>query len=262
MRDPSVWSYQTPVPFDILVASGSPEVFSYSDAQANQAVIDFVCVWTDRYTVNDYLLGTGVYGQSPVRHPSRLDLFAKRTVLTGIGPRGFDGEQAQYRYAKLNVTFLQNPQGQIGNPNTTGVISVESENTSEYMTVPGREVTWVDDGLPLPDPASIYIPQRTHKITVHQWFSPPFSAMDSAQGKINSLAVSWVGRSIGAECLLFEGYQESYDIYVQGIASFKVGMTFKERPRSWNKLPKPNLVFEKTDPLLFGSPVSFAGIFP
>lgn len=262
MRAPANWSYQLPVPFDVLTANGVPEIFSYTDVTANQATADFICAWNDRYTVIQHLLGTGVFGIAASIWPSRGDLFARRAVLNGMHSLGWDGAWASYEFAKIGVTFLPQPSGQPGNGNTTAYMTVDGDSNSVWMTVPGREVVWFDDGLPLPDPAQIYMPEKVHRLTVHQWASPPFGAMDSAQGRCNSLPVTWVGRTIAAEKLLFDSYRESVDVYLFGYQTFKVEMTFKERRESWNKLPKQNLVFTKTEPLLFGDPVSFAGIFP
>jgi hypothetical protein len=267
MLDPSQWSYQTPVPFDILTANGCPEVFTYTNPPENQATVDFICSWSNRYTVVAHLLGTGVYGIGPVQHPTRTDLFAKRCVISGMHGQGFDSEFAEYQFAKLNTTFLTNPQGSVGGgSDVNAFITVETEATSEYMTIPGRALKWDAAGQPfdnkaLAEPAQKLIPKKTHKVSVRQWFSPSFTAMDNALGGVNNATVSWVGRNIAAGRLLFSDYHETFDTPIQGFVTYKVEMTFLEKFTSWNRFLAEDFAHHAVLPVPY-DPVSFNGIFP
>jgi hypothetical protein len=265
--DPSLWSYQSPVPFDILTANGCPEVFTYTNPTENQATVDYICEWTNRYTVVAHLLGTGVYGVGPVQHPTRTDLFAKRCVISGMHGAGFDGEHATFQYAKLNTTFLTNPQGSVGGGgDVNAFITVETESTSEYMTVPGRELTWDAAGKPydgdgLSEPMQKLVTKKNHTVSVRQWFNPPFSTMDDVLGKCNTASVSWVGRTIEAKCLLFMDYAETFDTPINGFVTYKVDMHFMERPQDWNKFLAQDGTFQLVDPAPYED-ASFNGIFP
>jgi hypothetical protein len=267
MLDPSLWSYQTPVPFDILTANGCPEVFTYTNPTENQATVDYICEWTNRYTVVAHLLGTGVYGVGPVQHPTRTDLFAKRCVISGMHGAGFDGEHATFQYAKLNTTFLTNPQGSVGGGgDVNAFITVETESTGDHMTLPDRQLIWDAagqpyDGKPLTEPVQIFVPKKAHKVSVRQWFSPNFTNMDNAVGEVNEAAVSWVGRSIPAKCLLFENYSETFDTPISGFSTYKVDMHFLERPRSWNKFLAKDGTWRDVSPGPY-STADFSGIFP
>jgi len=264
MRDPADWSYQNPVPFDVIVANGVPEVFAYG-SQDNQATVDYLCRWEDRYTVVRHLLGTGVYGSSATVHPTRSDLFARRAVISGIKAEGFDGSWVEYAYAKLNVTYQLNPGGQIGNGNTTAYITVDSTSAGDYMTLPGRSLLWAAGtpkaGKALSEPQQIYVPKKHHKVTVHQWFLPPFAAMDVKRGGINSDSINWVGRTIPAERLLFEDYHESFDVTFEGVLSYKVELSFIEKSRSWNWFPDDDGTFHLVTPTPF-TQTTLADIFP
>lgn len=264
MQPPANWSFQSPVPYEVLTGNGVPEVFTYQSPTENQATADFITQWDNRFTVIQYLLGTGVYGIGPVRHPDRTDLFARRAATVGMNAQGLSGNWASYEFAKLNVTFTPNPSGQVGNDNTTGYITVDSEAAAEWQTLPGRELTWLTGaftGKPLSEQAHILSPKNTHRVSVHQWFNPPFAAMDAALGKVNSLPVRWVGRTIGSTCLMFENYHESVDVYLFGQQTYKVEMTFQERPRNWNMFLTPGAQWEAVTPSPYTS-TSFAGIFP
>jgi hypothetical protein len=267
MLDPSLWSYQSPVPFDILTANGCPEVFTYTNPTENQATVDYICEWTNRYTVVAHLLGTGVYGVGPVQHPTRTDLFAKRCVISGMHGAGFDGEHATFQYAKLNTTFLTNPQGSVGGGgDVNAFITVETESTSEYMTIPGIELFWEPNGnpfdnFPLSEPAQRLVAKKTHKVSVRQWFAPNFTTMNAALGKINEGSVSWVGRTIAVNCLLFTDFHETFDTPINGFSTYKVDLTFMERPQSWNKFIAPDGTFQLVGPAPYLE-TSFSGIFP
>lgn len=268
MQDPSAWSLTatTGVKYDILTANGTPEVFDWENNQSNQAVVDFICLWEDRDAFLEHLLGGGVNGPAPMVHPVRTDLIARRAVVSGMHGQAFDGTWANYKYAKVNVTYklLGAGSGMIGD--LVAIISVSSENGGEYMSTPGRQAIWVApgqpfDNKPLSEPLQIYIPKTVHKVTVHQWFSPPFTAMAAARGKINTAAVNWVGRTIGAKFLLFESFNESFDITRYGLTPFKVEMTFVEKVRSWNQFLAADHVFYDASPAAYQD-TSFSGIFP
>jgi hypothetical protein len=267
MLDPAQWSFQpsntnSPYPFDILTASGCPEVFTFTNPTENQATVDYICQWQYRYDITYFLLGSGVYGSSPVQHPTRTDLFAKRIVISGMHGQGFDGNFAEFEFAKLNVTFLTNPQGSIGGGgDVNAFITVETEASSEYMTIPGRQLVWFASGEPLNEPQQKLVTKKTHKVSVRQWFSPNFTTMDNALGKVNSSTTAWVGRTIAAKCLLFTDYHETFDTPISGFPTYKVDMTFMERPQNWNMFMNQDGDFELVDPEPYSS-TSFAGIFP
>jgi hypothetical protein len=260
------WTFQNPFPYDVLAGNGLQEIFTFSSPTENTATIDYLTTWERRYDLAYYLLGYGVYGIRPIQHPSRIDLFARRAVITGIKGLGFDGSWMAYEFAKLNVTYQPQPSGQPGNDNTTALITVDSDATSEYMTIPGREYKWDApgdplDGKPLSEQVHKLMPKKTHKVSVHQWASPPFTAMDAALGKINTASVRWIGRTIAAKCLLFDNYHETVDIPVFGLPTMKVDMTLLERPQSWNKFLGPDGALHDTTPTGY-STAAFSGIFP
>lgn len=267
MQVPANWTYQTPCPYDVLTTGGAPEVFSFSEPQANTATADFICEWQNRYIVVNHLLGNGVYSATPpVVHPTRTDLYARVANINGMSGIGHDGTWVEYRFARIQVRFVPQPAGDFGGNETNAFISVSSDNGGEYATVPGKSVVWdapatAWDGKPLEEPPQKYLPKSVHKVVVHQWFAPPFSTLKAARGKINSAAVPWVYETIDAGCLLFETYNVSYDITFNGLTPFKIEMTFLEKDMSWNYFLAKNGFRYLTDPLIYES-TSFSGIFP
>lgn len=268
MRAPANWSFTTTggQKYEILTANGLPEIFTFTSPTENQATVDFICQWDERYDVLYYLLGGGVYSSPPIQHGSRTDLFAKRAVVTGLRSRGLTGSWAAYDFAKLNVTFQPNPSG-IGNTNSTALITVETNAEDEFMSLPGRELKWdggIHDGKALNEQQSIPLMKKTHHVSIHQWAFPPFATFDTKVGGINSDAINWIGRQIPAERLYFSSYSESYDIYLFGIPTFKIGLTLQEKSRSWNKFPDVSVggvAWEYTTPRVY-TLTTLGPIFP
>lgn len=241
MRPASQWSFTTDSgkKYEILTANGLPEVFTFVAPTENQATVDFICAWEDRYDVLYFLLGAGVDSAPPIQHGSRTDLFAKRAVITGLRSQGLSGSWASFDFAKLNVTFQPNPSG-IGNQNPTAIITVNSENGGDFMSLPGRDIKWstgIKTGKPLSEQVPIPIAKRVHHVTVHQWNNPPFDTFKTKLMGINSDSIYWIGRTISPGCLYFDHQGESFDIYLFGIPTFKVDLTLIEKTRSWNKYP-------------------------
>ena len=265
MQDPANWSGTlNGVKYDVLTANGTPEVFDSENNQSNQAVADLICLWEDRDALLEGLLGGGINGPAPMIHPIRTDFVARRAVVSGMHGLGTSNGWVAFKYAKINVTYKLLPAGTGLIGDLVAIISVSSENGGEYMTIPGRQIVWdggPSDGKPLSEPGQKYIPKTTHKVTVHQWYSPPFTVLSATRGNINSGSVNWIGRTIAAECLLFESFNESFDITRYGLTPFKVEMTFVEKKQSWNKFVASDAQFYPVAPEPFDLS-SFAGIFP
>lgn len=258
MQDPSNWSFQTPVQFDILVRDGSPEIWS-STAQENQTVNTYICLWEDRYELARHLLGAGIYGIPPVSDANRPQLVARRCVISGISGDGFSDTdyKATYRYAALNTTYLLPEQFDPGSGSTNLPVymTVSGESGGEYMTVPGRDVLWIegpDNGKALKEPQQIFVPITNWTVTVRQWQNPDFDLMDNDRGKINSEVINWIaGRPIGIGWLAFESYSVNTDITIDGESAYEVQLRFKEKVRSWNRLLARDLTWNRTNPLLY-----------
>lgn len=115
---------------------------------------------------------------------------------------------------------------------------------AEFLVLPTSRLTWAEDGALAKDVnAGLLVPTIEHEITWNQILFPPFAAIRTRIGRVNSADIGFVTGNIDGETLLFLGAELSRQIMTDGARAWQVTYMFSERrvaaadqddPGGWN----------------------------
>lgn len=205
------------------------------------------CAWGDRGTLVRELLGDGYeFGaNSPASYPDAASVVAARVHVEPLAEDLIEqsltslteGLNAYRGFALLTVDYaLLSPTEHAGLPTVDAatVLTYRTEPVEETLTLPGDDLIW--QGHPaatFPSDAigTLRLPATRHRLTWHRVVSPPWSAIRTSTGTLNS--AEFLG--IAAGRLLFEGARAERELIrlnelAQPQFGWRIEYTFRENP--------------------------------
>lgn len=189
------------------------------------ATREFLCPWADRETLAMDMMGDGLnFGnRSRMHYPGHVE-----AVVFQVQSERFGKQQAQTLtdpevdlsayddWAKLIIQYspLTDAAGESPTPSEDGtILEYSTSGAAEHITLSPNGSLWDRNGAaPVPDGAAPVkrIPIIDHRISWHLVVDPPWSAMRSQLGTVNSVAFN----GFEAETMLFDSYMASKEFAI------------------------------------------------
>jgi len=208
--------------------AGSPvETYGPEGLQATRTLL---CAWSDREAVVEQLLGDGYEygGRSRARYPDKPDIVAMRVrcepFADDVTPQVLSELTAglnQYdSFAKITVHYellVASARDDLPTIEKGTFLTYRQQCQVETIVLPSHGLAWVDEpDVPVPPEVApaIRVPTIEHRLTWHRVLTPPWEAIRSCVGTVNSQpfvgaaagTVLLDGTSVECEFINFDGF--------------------------------------------------------
>lgn len=210
----------------------------------------FLIPWANRmdFAIGMTVVSTG-YGLGPAPYPpfpfarvESIDMqpFVERPVQQTITDPVTQLNSFAGNNTCLCTIHYSTQQPQTSDPKEDGLpegtwATYSQRFSGEFMTLPGRGLTWPSDGKPVGQDAhaTILIPLAEHVVTWNRVLNPPWDAISALRGQINETDFRIPGSNgqiREAKTLLFEGCEVGTEYrYDQADQVWNLTYTIKER---------------------------------
>lgn len=241
------------VPFEEADGSGA-NTFGADGGSGTRILF---CEYDDAGLLSAQLLGGAIgetggiqYREAPARHPDRPFLYARAASYEGIGPSSVGPSgAASYPKARVRVEYRPLERDEIDDPDRGSItyITESRDLAGQFVTLPSEQFEWVDGpdtGEAVGEGTTLgrLLPELAVTLRVHQWFAAPVTegTFEQAIGKVNDEDFRALWTNWGAETLLFEGASAEREYTSDGIAAWRVTLSFRYRSIGWNAFQHPS----------------------
>lgn len=228
----------TSVPFEEIGASPNGRGSRRGDLVFNR---EFKVAWANASTFVTELLFGGLLGlpkQFPGWPGMRVQEVTQEPYLENPTNNAtfYDVETylVTHEFARIKVTYgpLTPPNGNDNLPDGT-YAEYEQEEAGEFFEIPGSNMKWYSDNVPITDVrATTLIPMTDHSIQWHRVPTPPWDAISSLKGRVNSVSfrIPATGQWVAPETLLFMGskVKKTFNLFTAA-GTWSMSYRFRER---------------------------------
>lgn len=245
--------FSSTIDYNELLGSSEHEVSNDKPTSRRK----FLVGWNDAIKFAEELTGRikvssgWVLVYPPKFDPQRAGLVCTKCRVSGLGACSTDASGLiAYHMGRVEADFelVETTNEKDKNkptPDSITIVTEKSTGNVQAITVPGDKLKWKGgsrDGKPVGDDAvaAILVPGKSISYDIQYWFNPPQDLLDESYGKLNSGAVTILGKTYKKETLMLMSVSLQRQYTTDGISAWQASIAMNWRKQTWQTLYSPD----------------------